>query len=231
VPVSNEATVIKIDSASINYEDSALLAIINPYKSSLDSEMNEIIGYSERYLTKELPEGLLNNLIADIVLIEANKTIKEKGFDIKADISLLNNGGLRASIPSGAITTRNIFELMPFDNQLFVLELDGKSIRKLFDFVASSKGLPLAGAKMGIKDDKAADILVNNVPFDESKNYCVVTSDYLANGGDKMSFFNNPVKKVNINYLVRDAIIAYIKEQNKKGKVIDAKLDKRIYFE
>ena len=84
---------------------------------------------------------------------------------------------------------------------------------------------------MGIKDDKAVDILVNNMPFDESKNYCVVTSDYLANGGDKMSFFNDPIKKVNINYLVRDAIIFYIKEQNSKKKVIDSKLDKRIYFE
>ena len=150
VPKNSETSVINIDSITINYEDTAILAMINPYKSSLDSEMNEIIGYSERYLTKELPEGLLNNLIADIVLVEAQRMIKEKGLDIKADISLLNNGGLRAPIPSGAITTRNIFELMPFDNQIFILELSGKNTKQLFNFIASSKGLPLAGAKMGI---------------------------------------------------------------------------------
>ena len=89
----------------------------------------------------------------------------------------------------------------------------------------------MAGAKMGIKENAAADILVDNKPFDVTKNYYIVTSDYLASGGDKMTFFKDPIRKVNINYLVRDAIINYFREQNKMGKVIDSKLDKRIYFE
>jgi len=231
VPVNSEATVIKIDSTTALKEDSTVKAMINPYKLSLDSAMNEIIGYSERYLGKGNPEGLLNNLTADIILSEAQKKVKENNIDIKADFSLLNNGGLRISIPSGAITMRNIFELMPFDNGIEILELSGEKTKELFDYVASNKGEPISGAKMGIKGTSASDILIDDKPFDVSKNYYVVTSDYLANGGDNMSFFSNPLKRVNINYLVRDAIINYIKDQNKKAKVIDSKLDKRIYFE
>jgi len=231
VPRSCEATVIKIDSTSISYEDSVIKAIIKPYKLSLDSEMNEIIGYSERYMDKGNPEGLLNNFVSDVILYEAQKRIKESNIDIKADISLLNNGGLRSSIPSGAITKRHIYELMPFDNEIVVIELSGEKTKELFDFVAMSKGLPMSGAKMAMKDNYADSILIDKKPFDLSKSYYVVTSDYLANGGDKMSFFTNPIKKVTINYLVRDAIINYIREQNKKAKVIDSKLDKRIYFE
>ena len=123
---NNEATVIKVDSTSVLYEDSIMKSIIKPYKLSLDSVMNEIIGYSERYLDKGSPEGLLNNLISDIVLYEAQKKIKEDNIDVKADISLLNNGGLRVPIPSGAITTRHIYELMPFDNEMsFLILLHG----------------------------------------------------------------------------------------------------------
>jgi len=213
-------------------EDSLIKAIISPYKLSLDSFMNDIIGYSEKHLFKANPEGLLNNLIADIVLYEANIRCTEMGKDIHVDMSLLNNGGLRAPIQAGTITVGNIYELMPFENLIVIIELSGKDTRQLFNFVAQQKGLPLAGATMSIqKDDSAGNIFIADKPFDENRTYFVATSDYLANGGDKMSFFSNPVSVLKTDYYVRDAIIHYIKEQTKNKKVIDSKLDKRIYFE
>ncbi len=230
--VKNEATVLKLDSTVVLYEDSLINAIIKPYKLSLDSFMNEIIGYSERHLFKANPEGLLNNLIADIVLFEAEKKCIETGKTTKVDMALLNNGGLRAPIPEGAITVRHIYELMPFENEIVVLELSAKDTKELFRFVAQQKGVPLSGATMSIqKDDSAGNILITGKPIDENRTYFVATSDYLANGGDKMNFFSHPLQKINTNYFIRDAIIHYIKEQNKNKKVIDSKLDKRIYFE
>ncbi|OPZ99392.1 MAG: Trifunctional nucleotide phosphoesterase protein YfkN precursor [Bacteroidetes bacterium ADurb.Bin408] len=226
----SDASVVKIDSLAAP-EDSLINALVLPYKLSLDSQMNEIIGYSERLIFKSNPEGLLNNLIADIVLNQTNKKNGELKNGIVAHIALLNNGGLRAPLPEGALTTRNIYEIMPFDNEIVILELKGEKVLEMFNFIAACKGLPLAGAVVGIKDDKAGKITINNVPLDLNKNYFITTSDYLANGGDKMSFFSNPVRKISINYLVRDAIIDYIKEQTALKKTIDAKLDNRIYFE
>lgn len=226
----NDASVIKIDSVAAP-EDSLINAMILPYKMSLDSEMNEVIGYSERLIFKSNPEGLLNNLIADIVLSQTNKKNEELKNGMVANIALLNNGGLRAPLPEGALTTRHIFEIMPFDNEIVILELKGEKVLEMFNFIAASKGLPIAGAVIGIKDNKAGTVTVNNAPFDPKRNYFITTSDYLANGGDKMSFFANPIRKIFINYLVRDAIIDYIKGQTALKKTIDAKLDNRIYFE
>jgi hypothetical protein len=51
----------------------------------------------------------------------------------------------------------------------------------------------------------------------------VLTSDYLANGGDKMSFFHAK-KQHKVGVKLRDAIINYCSKQD----TIDVQLDDRI---
>jgi 2',3'-cyclic-nucleotide 2'-phosphodiesterase (5'-nucleotidase family) len=89
--------------------------------------------------------------------------------------------------------------------------------------------MPIAGCKFGVKDSVAMNIEVGGKPFDINQSYKVATSDYLANGGDKMIFFKNPLETEVLGVLLRDAIIEYMTEENKKGKTLTAKLDGRIY--
>jgi len=228
----SDAGVMVLNSETIAYEDSIVNAMILPYKQALEAEMEEIIGYSERHLHKANPEGLLNNLIADIVLYETNKIAQEKEMGITIDFAILNNGGLRAPLPEGAIRVRNIYEIMPFDNEIVILKLSPEKTKSLFNYVAQQKGVPISGATLGInKDDNAVNILINGKPFDNTRSYYVATSDYLAAGGDKMKFFDAPESYLKTYYLMRDAIINYIKMQNGLNKIIDSKLDKRVYFE
>jgi 2',3'-cyclic-nucleotide 2'-phosphodiesterase (5'-nucleotidase family) len=120
---------------------------------------------------------------------------------------------------------------MPFENTMVIITLSGEKTLQLFNYIAKAGGETVSGFTMGIKDTSAVNILVNGKPFDISKNYKVVTSDYSANGGDKMVFFNNPVKREDLQNKLRDAIIEYVKDQNSKGNTLRAKLDKRIYYE
>ena len=120
---------------------------------------------------------------------------------------------------------------MPFDNQLVVVTLNGDKTKEMFKYIVVKGGEPISGYKMGIKDTMAVKIEINDKPFDESKVYKIVTSDYLANGGDKMVFFNNAIKVESLGHQIRDAIIEYIIEENNKGKMMNSKLDKRIYYE
>ena len=59
----------------------------------------------------------------------------------------------------------------------------------------------------------------------------MVTSDYLAMGGDKMEFFNKPVDLKYLDVLIRDLIIDYLKEQTQAGNSINPQLDGRIVYE
>lgn len=223
-----------------NLHDSATAAMIAPFKDSLDHIMNEVMIVSDLEMPKERDktETLLGNFVADVVLSEANPNCKNKSESISnipllcPDICLLNTGGLRSSLPKGNITRGNIFELMPFDNEIVIVTLSGKQTWELFRYVAATGGQPVAGFKMGLKSDKSpSTVLIQGVPFDTTKNYNVATSDYLANGGDKMDFFKNPLAVTLTGIRIRDALLNYCAAENKKGNHLHPHLDERIYYE
>ena len=55
----------------------------------------------------------------------------------------------------------------------------------------------------------------------------IANNDYVINGGDNTTMLKK-IPKENINYLVRDALIDYIRLLTKDGKTIDAKIEKRV---
>lgn len=209
--------------------DSTAHHTIAPYKAKLDESMNSVLGKTDQAMVKDVPEGLLGNLVADIILYEANKHYKSDDGH-KVDFCLLNNGGLRASLPHGEITRGKIFELMPFENEMIVLELDGATTLELIEFVAEKGGMPVAGLRFEIENRKPQKININDKAFDLSKTYKVVTSDYLANGGDKLAMLNKRLNDKLCGIKIRDAIIEYFMEQKNNGKTITSKIDGRIKY-
>jgi 2',3'-cyclic-nucleotide 2'-phosphodiesterase (5'-nucleotidase family) len=206
--------------------DSTIYRFILPYKNTVDSKMNLIIGKTEQALTKNQPESLLGNFVADC-LFKQGKIYLEKD-SLFLDMVLLNNGGLRSSLPKGEISLGKIFELMPFDNVLNLVELTGPKTFEMIQFIAEKGGIPVSGISINIKEGKPGDVKINGKHFDIHKNYFVLSSDYLIKGGDKMDFFKNPVKITSLNILIRDAIIDYCKRETAKGNFLNSQLDGRI---
>ncbi len=221
---SIQPSTVKLDQSAP--EDTAIKSLIAPYKNVLDNEMNEVLIVSTAEATKGQPESSLGNLIADITLNESNKIMLSKKMP-KADICMLNNGGLRTSLPEGNITLGKIFELMPFENEIVVLTLSGSKTKGLFKYIARANGMPLSGATLVIADEKPEQIIINGEPFDSTKTYRVATSDYLANGGDKMNFFSKPLDVSITHVKLRDAIVDYMRNENKNGKTLNPKKDGR----
>lgn len=220
---------LSVDSIVVPKPDSLSVEIIKPYRTQLKLVMDEVLAYSEKAMMKQQPEGLLNNFLTDLMLKKSSDHYK--AFDTaKIDMVLFNNGGIRSSIPKGAITLENVYQLMPFENMVTVVLITGSNTKKMFDYIAQKNGMPISGAKLGINKDKPVDILINGQPLDTNRNYRVATSDYLADGGDNMIFLMNPISKTSLNIKLRDMIIEYLKEETAKGKTINASLDKRIYY-
>ncbi|CAN5521093.1 hypothetical protein BH11BAC1_BH11BAC1_29140 [soil metagenome] len=90
----------------------------------------------------------------------------------------------------------------------------------------------MAGMKLGIHPDKTPSIVsIQGQVFDSTKSYRIVTSDYLANGGDKMDFFKNPIKLETTGILIRDALLDYCDAETKRGNMLTSKLDGRFYYD
>ena len=106
---------------------------VKPYRDALSASMNEVLNNSDVEMMTGIPEGSLGNFSSDLTLEVGNKYYK-KGYGKIADFVLLNNGGLRTSLPKGEITRKKIFELMPFENELVVITLSREKTVELFNF-------------------------------------------------------------------------------------------------
>jgi 2',3'-cyclic-nucleotide 2'-phosphodiesterase (5'-nucleotidase family) len=213
--------------------DSALHAVLAPYKIKLDSVMNEVVGQTAFALPNEKgkTETLLGNFVADACLAKGNSVYKPAD-GIPAQVCILNNGGLRASLPAGNVTKGNVFELMPFDNEIVVVTITGRKMWELVKFTAASGGVPVSGISIGMKPDRTpGTVLIGGMPFDSTRTYKVVTSDYLANGGDKMAFLKDPISNEKTGYLIRNAILDTFSEAQQAGKKISPVTDGRIHYE
>ncbi len=216
--------------AEIQQEDSLSNVLILPYREKLEKDMNEILADNDTLMEKGNPESLLGNFTSDLILSKARKLYAEKsGKEI--DLCLLNNGGLRTSLPKGPVSRGKVYELMPFENELVVLTLSGEQIQGLLDYIAKNDGMPVSGIRLGIKNKAVGTVTIGKQGFQSNREYVVVTSDYLAAGGDKMSFFSNPLKTDTLHYKLRDAIIDHLKELKANGTKMTAKLDGRVYYE
>jgi 2',3'-cyclic-nucleotide 2'-phosphodiesterase (5'-nucleotidase family) len=206
--------------------DSSLIRYYLPYKNKMEGEMNRVIGRTEQPLTKtSAPETLMGNFFSDAILTEGRKK------DPSIQFTLSTKGGLRTSFPKGDITVSNVFELMPFENELVVLKLTGATVQKIIDFIVESEGQPVAGITLRIKDQKAYEVLIAGKPFDVSQHYTLLTYDYLANGAEGLEFLSEVTERKNIDKKVRDALLDYISDLTRAGKTINTQLDGRIVFD
>jgi len=222
VPASHQYTQQQIDSTLT--PDAAYVEYYQPYRQQLEAEMGRVVGHTDVALTKpgNAPETRLGNFFADALLTEGKKQYPD------AEFSFGTKGGLRIELQKGDITVGNLFELMPFENEMVLLELSGESVQQLAEFIAATGGQPVSGLRMKIGDDKATDIMIAGKPLELSRTYKLITYDYLANGGDNSRGLNNPVSRITLGQKVREALITYVSEQTQAGKHINTQLDERI---
>ncbi|MGI8599600.1 MAG: 5'-nucleotidase C-terminal domain-containing protein [Chitinophagaceae bacterium] len=205
--------------------DSTIIKMMEPYRDSVESSMNQVIGIAAMSLEKKQPEGSLGNFMADAILYSARKK-----FNTSVDAAFVNYGGIRLTqLAKGEVTRGKIFELMPFDNLLVLQKVDGKLLQVFLDFIADRGGWPLAGVTMDIRNKKAINVKVGNEPLNNQKIYTIAMSDYVASGGDHVDMLKE-VPQQNMGYTLRDAIFDYIKDLQVQGKQITATEDNRTKY-
>ena len=212
--VSNENMVTGAETDP--YEDVEMLSLISPYRKAMDSTMGEVIGFTDREINRKQPDGPLNRMVADIIHQTA-----EEALERPVSFAVQNYFGLRIdALPEGQITLGLIYELMPFDNYLVVLELSGATVKEFTNLIASLGGWPVShGIEFEIEGDSAVNIMVNGEPLNKSASYTLATNDYLANGGDN-AFFLTEYEQYNTGILIRDALIYYFIDLTAEGHII-----------
>ncbi len=205
-------------------EDSSIKNYIEPFKVKLDQEMNRVIGTAAAPMihNRNLPETLLSNFFVD-ALLQIGRQI-----DPEVSFSMATKDGIRSSIKQGDVTVRTIFELMPFENYICILELKGSDVMTLAHFIAKTNGQPIGNSSITIKDKKLVDFKIDGKAIDPNKTYKLATYDFVANGGDLVEGLSNPVHSFTSPERVREALISYVESLTKAGKKVESALDGRV---
>jgi 2',3'-cyclic-nucleotide 2'-phosphodiesterase (5'-nucleotidase family) len=189
---------------------------IAPYRNHINIDLDNVLAYCPETLDKNQGKwtSTIGNLLADITLQKADMLF-QKRYQQKVDICLLNHGGIRATLPQGNVTTRNAYEIMPFENNLVVAELKAEQIVEMVNyFIVGKKAHPISGIEITLNSDETSynSILIQGQPLEMNRTYLVATSDYLLTGGDSMTFFAKALNTYDMEYKLRNLIIDYFKE-------------------
>ncbi|MEL4308759.1 5'-nucleotidase [Joostella sp. CR20] len=200
---------------------------VKPYRDHIEEVLDEQLAYNPKNLSKN--DGKLNstigNLMADITYEQSNPIFNKRTGN-QIDFVLLNHGGIRATMSKGKVSRRTAYEIMPFKNETYVLELSAEKVHELIQYLAEAQTAHPISKQLQItlnKDNSVKSVTINGAPIDDNKTYFVATSDFLATGGDHMNFFKNPINTTDINYLLRNELIDYFE----KVDTIKASTDNR----
>ncbi|HEY0004929.1 MAG TPA: 5'-nucleotidase [Pyrinomonadaceae bacterium] len=215
-------------------DDPALNAIIAPYSPKV-RELEVVIGRLDGELKKEgIGGGTMGNFVADALRERAQVSTGKP-----VELAITNKGGLRKNvITPGELRVSDIFELLPFENALVVVQLTGDQLRRLLDVMMIGDEPAQAGARIRYRaiTDKKNEIVGLKLigpdgterEIDPAATYNIVTIDYLVNRGGEYSAILKQSKQIQpLGITMRDAVIAYVKNATAAGRSIKAELDGR----
>lgn len=201
---------------SLTQVDHDIDQFISPYRDTIQHEMGVEIATSPMDAIVARPSSILGNWVSDAIFVDQTKTVRLR----QPVMCLLNTGGIRSSINKGSVTLGDIFRVMPFDNEIVWVELPSTVLPDIVGYLRKSTGEPMSNARI-----EKGSLSINGWR-DTTTRFWIITSDYLANGGDKMTFFKQALNVNRTGRLMRDALIDQAKSQG--ALVFDSTI--RIYW-
>jgi 5'-nucleotidase / UDP-sugar diphosphatase len=190
--------------------------------------VNQPVGYTNISLTRDYNnESLIGDIVTDSMLWKADE-YDDGEVNGSVDIAFTNPGGLRAdiTIPDGAalpytVTWGMTFDVLPFGNTLYLMDLTGAQIQTLLDQSANLyKGiLQTSGASWYWYNDcgcneptawGAYGIEVAGEPLVRDQVYRVVTNNFLAGGQDGWTTFAEGDNRWDTYYDMQQGFVEYI---------------------
>lgn len=218
-------TPVSIDSTWDDIKDLRATEVIARYSAQIEPLM-EIIGYSEEEYHKQRPESGLSNFAADVL-----RTVAEQKTGRTVDVALTNFGGIRTSLPKGAVRVYDIFSIFPFDNYLVVFDIKGSDLNRfLKQMVGRGRVEALSGVSLEIAGRTSVKLEVAGSPIEDDRTYTFATLNFLMDGGDGIVLSDLAFNREDTGIWIRDAIVDYLREQMARGEKIVLRTDGRVKY-
>ncbi|MBK9444015.1 MAG: bifunctional UDP-sugar hydrolase/5'-nucleotidase [Comamonadaceae bacterium] len=189
--------------------DKDMLALLTPYQQFGQEKLNVQIGSVDARLVGERDVVRKNVTNLGVLIGQAmmDKT--------RADLAVVNAGGVRDSIAAGVISYKDVLKVHPFGNTVCTAELSGT---ELLDYLnAAAKMSPgsgaypqFAGVALDISAGKVSNVRIKGAPLDMGKTYRITVNNFQAAGGDGYPKLVNHPSFVNTGFVDADVLRAFI---------------------
>lgn len=239
--IGYEGKLIPID-PSQQKPDRTIAEIVDHYKNQSLARLEEVIGTALVDLQgagSRSRETTMGNLITDIIRQ-----------DTKAEVVLMNGGGLRADILKGPIRMKDLLSVLPFSTHLVVVRVTGQELKAILEHGLSNLSgdggqFPqISGVRMEYQSqapvgERIKGLWVQDMPWKPESWYTLATNDYLIAGGDGYVIFkkivqeekSDPAKASRVLLFdsgreLREVVIRFIKEKKQISALIEHRIRK-----
>ena len=220
---------VRLDSTYDAKIDPKLAKYVAKKRAQMEKQMQVVIAHTDQELESFAPESPLSNFLTDILLNESSKYIKDTLFD-NLDLSMLNFGGIRTSMPAGDVTVGDMYRITPFENYLTFIVLKGSELKKALGRFTNQFNAPYSGVAITYQNNRPTQILVSGKPIEDGREYKLVTLNFIADGGDHLL---EGVQYEKIEYTTttfREFLILELKAVTARGEKVVGKKDGRASF-
>lgn len=218
IPVNLKKKVKKDDGKSdyVLYEkeisaDTEVAALLQPYIDKGEALLGEKIGNSDDVLDGEREHVRFFQTNLGRLIAEAQRE------RMQADIGIMNSGGIRASLPAGDITYKDVLTVQPFGNTVASVELSGEELQQYLNVVGTkstdSGAYPQysAGLSMTVDYDNqiVKDIKINGKALERDTIYRLSLPSYAAAGGDAYPLLTQHPTYVDSGFVDAEVLKAY----------------------
>lgn len=209
-------------------EDPQVADIVYQYHQELDKQVRNPIGYSEVIIDGSRPGCRLRECPFGSFMTDA------MAYGLNVSMAIMNSGAIKGSL-EGKITTGDIYNVLPFPNNIDLIEIKGSTLRKILElsmekydpnhydppgnflqlsgiYVTYDTSLPSNHRIVSLKTGKTLKVATL---VEDDKIYKVATSSFLAEGGDGYSMIpRERVSRENLGLLDKDLLTTYIKQNS-----------------
>ncbi len=186
--------------------DTAVARIVDGYRVQVEPLVQRRVAVLAEPLQRDGSQNVLGDLVADALRAAAG-----------AQVGLINNTGIRSSLPAGAVTWGEVQEVLPFGNAVVRMEVTGATLRSVMEHAlgggearAHVSGLRVRADATRATGNRVVSLtLEDGTPVRDEARYVLGTQDFLASGGSGYAMLRE-LPFANLGVLDLDAFIRYL---------------------
>ena len=161
------------------------------YNYTSDNTLSSVFEKYDEYM--EIGDTVLITVDQDIDRYDIGIEVAHSMFlKYNTDFAVINSGGVRTSIEAGEVTYAEVFQILPFENEVYIVTLSGEMLRAYLD--NNTSGIYYWGIFL--------DTII------DSEYYDVAIVDYVYLGYTFEAYRNDTC--IDTNDLIRDVFIEYM---------------------